>query len=264
MAIAMDQMMQSQLVELRWAPARRRVRAFVGGDVIVDSQNARLVWEPFRVVGSFAVPVEDIHPAPVKPVPVQPVTERPPILTPRDAFALHTYSGTTWSIPTPSRLLGAAGFVPDDPELHDYMLLDWAAFDEWREEDQTVISHPHDPFHRIDCLNTDRHITVTVDGVVLAESDRPTLLLETHLPPRFYLPRDDVRMELLLSSDTTTVCAYKGHASYWSAKVGNDTVSDVAWTYTDPLNDGEPIRDLVCFYDDRVDVAVDAANPPPR
>ena len=83
-----------------------------------------------------------------------------------------------------------------------------------------------------------------MDGVVLAESSRPMMLIETSLPVRWYLPRADVRMDLLRPSDKHTVCAYKGVASYLSA----DGAADVAWFYPDPLNDALGVKDLICFW----------------
>jgi len=83
------------------------------------------------------------------------------------------------------------------------------------------------------------------------------LLFETYLPTRYYLPRDDVRMDLLRPSETRTICAYKGHASYWSAIVDGTELADVAWTYREPQHDAVPVRDLVCFFDERVDVTLD-------
>lgn len=76
---------------------------------------------------------------------------------------------------------------------------------------------------------------------------------------RFYLPAADVRTELLCPSDTTTVCAYKGVASYWSlpGTAGADAVADIAWSYPCPLSDAVPITDMLCFFDERVDVVLD-------
>jgi uncharacterized protein (DUF427 family) len=79
------------------------------------------------------------------------------------------------------------------------------------------------------------------------------VLFETLLPVRFYLPREDVAVPLE-PSDTVTYCAYKGRASYYSL---SDGPRDVAWTYHEPLRDAEPVRDRICFFDERVDVIVD-------
>ena len=257
MATSMDELTKSQLGSLRWADMRRRVRALVDGETVVDSTAPIQVWEPHRVVGCYAVPVSDVVARLDNPQRVGAAGEHASILTPGDPFALHTTPGTICDLVAGERTLRGAAFRPEDPDLADHVLLDWAAFDEWREEDQPAIGHPHDPFQRIDCLTTSRHVVVRLGDTVLAESRRPTLLLETHLPARHYLPREDVRMDLLVPSDTVTVCAYKGEATYWSAVVGDEVIPDVAWTYTDPLTDAEPVRDLICFYDERVDLTVE-------
>ncbi|MGH4013133.1 MAG: DUF427 domain-containing protein [Pseudonocardiaceae bacterium] len=97
------------------------------------------------------------------------------------------------------------------------------------------------------------------DGRVLADSIRPRLLFETHLPVRLYLPREDVRTDLLRPSNTVTACAYKGEASYWSLDLDGRMVEDIAWSYQQPLSDATEIVDLLCFFDERVDVFVDGA-----
>jgi len=85
----------------------------------------------------------------------------------------------------------------------------------------------------------------------------PRLLFETHLGPRFYLPCDDVRMDLLTPSSTRSACAYKGEASYFSVEVDGQVHPDVAWTYPAPLSDARDVKDLIAFLDERVDVRVD-------
>jgi uncharacterized protein (DUF427 family) len=89
------------------------------------------------------------------------------------------------------------------------------------------------------------------------------MLFETHLPTRYHLPRDDVRMDLLQRTATTTVCAYKGRAAYWSATVGDVTIAEVAWSFEQPHDHAKAVRDLVCFFNERVDIAVDG-TPLPR
>ena len=175
-------------------------------------------------------------------------------------FDLHSCAGTGWTLQTSAATLPRAGFTPDDADLAGYLLLDWDAFDEWWDEEQQVFVHPHDPFQRIECLPTTRHVRVSLNGVLVAESHRPTLLLETHLPPRHYMPREDVRMELLEPSSRHTSCAYKGEASYWSVRVGEHLMPDAVWTYPEPLRDGEPVQDLLCFFDERFDITVDGVS----
>jgi uncharacterized protein (DUF427 family) len=92
---------------------------------------------------------------------------------------------------------------------------------------------------------------------VLADSTRPKILYETYIVPRYYLPREDVRTELLKESETRTWCAYKGEATYWSAELRSGTARDLCWTLEDPLSDGVEVRGLIAFYNERVDISVD-------
>jgi uncharacterized protein (DUF427 family) len=122
------------------------------------------------------------------------------------------------------------------------------------------MGHPHDPFDRIDCLPSSRRIQLAADGRVLPETDRATLLFETPLPVRYYIPRDDVDMDLLQPSALRTVCAYKGIASYWSAQVDDRVLSNVAWTYVKSLHDAVPVRGLIAFFTEHLDLTLDGVH----
>jgi uncharacterized protein (DUF427 family) len=124
-------------------------------------------------------------------------------------------------------------------------------------EDEQVLGHPRDPYHRIDTYRTTRPVRVSLDGGTIAESTRAVALFESGLPARYYLPAEDVRTDLLEPSETTTRCAYKGVASYWHVRIGDELHEDLAWTYADPDRDGRAIRDLICFFNERVDLEVD-------
>ena len=117
--------------------------------------------------------------------------------------------------------------------------------------------HPRDPFHRIDIRRSSRDVRNELDGHTLAASTRPVLVFETSLPTRYYLPRDDVRTELLQPSGTTTTCAHKGHASCWSVDLGAAPVKDLVWSYAQPLADAHELTGLMAFFDERSDVFVD-------
>jgi uncharacterized protein (DUF427 family) len=106
-------------------------------------------------------------------------------------------------------------------------------------------------------LDSSRLIRVEIDGEVVAETDRPRALFETGLPTRWYIPPEDVRDEALAASDTHTVCAYKGVASYRTATTGAGRANDVAWFYPEPRGDAIRVRDYVCFFNERVDLYVD-------
>jgi uncharacterized protein (DUF427 family) len=179
------------------------------------------------------------------------------VLTPRNPFGLHSTPGTAYDIETDAGTLTAAAFTPDDAALQGYAVLDWDAFTAWSEEDEEAVGHPREPHHRVRCLPSSRHVVVSVDGEVLADTHRPVLLVETNLPPRWYLPREDVRMDLLKRSDARTTCAYKGHASYWSSAAGGQEVDDIAWSYEEPRHDADQVRDLMCFYAEHTDLTID-------
>jgi uncharacterized protein (DUF427 family) len=116
--------------------------------------------------------------------------------------------------------------------------------------------------HTITITPAELHVEVSLGGQKLAESDRPILLEETGLPTRYYLPRDDVRTDLLRPTDTATHCPYKGDASYWSAQVGGETYEDVVWSYETPIPQAEGITGLMCFYPERVELTVSGERQP--
>jgi uncharacterized protein (DUF427 family) len=262
MGVRMMDLLSANLGALRYEPTAKRIRVFLGGEPVADTRDARLVWEPRRVVPTYAVPVASLSgqlvPAGAETgadedVGVRlPAISSRPVLDPTVPFDAHSCAGTAFDLIAGEETGAAAAFRPDDPDLADYVILEFNAF-EWREEDEPIVSHPHDPFSRIDVLRSSRHIRVESNGRVLAESSRPMLLFETLLPVRFYLPREDVVVRLD-HSDTVSYCAYKGRASYYSVP---DGPRDVAWTYHEPLQDAEPVRDRICFFDERVDVIVD-------
>jgi uncharacterized protein (DUF427 family) len=110
--------------------------------------------------------------------------------------------------------------------------------------------------HQITITPVGRHVEVSLAGQQLAASDRAVLLAETGLPARYYLPREDVRTDLLRPTGTHTTCPFKGQASYWSAEVGGEVYEDLVWSYEDPIPAAAGIAGLLCFYSERVDLTV--------
>src|SRR5439155_737105 len=137
-------------------------------------------------------------------------------LGPRIPFTVHSTPGGPVDLRAAGQVRPGAGFRPADPDLAGLVILDFAAFDAWYEEDEQNVAHPRDPFHRIDVLPSSRQVRLELDGHLLALSSRPVLLFETMLPTRYYLPRADITAELVPSS-TRPWCAYKGQAAYFSA-----------------------------------------------
>jgi uncharacterized protein (DUF427 family) len=254
------------LGELRHEPIHKRVRALAGERVVLDTTRALLVWEPRRVVPSYAVPLEDVRgelvagDLAVVPEPAGLRIDALPdqmILDPSVPFAAHTAAGEPLSLDTAGAIREHVAFRPADAELGGHVILDFDGFDAWYEEDERVYAHARDPFHGMDILPSSRRVRVELDGELLAETSRSRLLFEgTLLPTRAYIPREDVRVPLHASAKRTW-CAYKGQASYWSAEVAGETVADLAWSYEAPLRAATDITGLLAFFNERVDLILD-------
>ena len=145
----------------------------------------------------------------------------------------------------------------DGPALAGYFAFDWHAMDAWYEEDEQVYVHARDPYKRIDVCHSSRHIEVFVGGEKVADSRRPRLLFETGLPTRYYLPKEDVRMDLLVPSASHTQCPYKGVASYYSIQAGGQLYPDLVWYYPFPIPECPKIENLLAFYNEKVEIVVD-------
>lgn len=149
------------------------------------------------------------------------------------------------------------GVESHGPALGDLIAFDWNKMGAWFEEDEEVFVHARDPYHRVDTLESSRHIEVSVNGVKVADSRRPIMLFETGLPTRYYLPKMDVQLELLTRTKTQTACPYKGTAGYWSVQTADGVVEDIVWGYETPIPEIPKIAGRLCFYDEKVDVRID-------
>jgi len=239
--------------ELRHEPTEKRIKGALGGDVVVESTRALLVWEPRRISPTYAVPRDDLRAELTSTGPVTP--GGPGFIHPGIPFHVHSTHGDSLSLSAGGRTLADAAFRPADPDLDGYVLLDFDAFDQWYEEDEPVRAHPRDPFHRLDVRTSSRHVLMAHEGQVVVETRRPVLVFETHLPVRYYVPREDV-VAALRPSTLTTYCPYKGEAAYWSTAARRD----IAWSYQKPLPDAVQLTDLVAFYDEVMEVTVDGVR----
>ena len=237
--------MSDQRGQVRVEPSQKRVRAYLGGELVFDTTHPSLVWEvPYYP--AYYVPTADVH---AGLVPTGTVTHSP---SRGDAqhFTVKTAS---------TEATDAAWTYPDSPleAIRDLVRFDWAAMDAWFEEDEEVIVHPRDPYTRVDTLASSRHVRVFIDGEVVADSTRPVLLFETGLPVRYYLPQTDLRTELFAPTEKHTSCPYKGIARYWSATVGGVDHPDIVWSYPTPLPESIKVAGMVSFYNEKVDIEVD-------
>jgi len=227
-------------------PSPRRVRAFFNGVPVADSTHSLLAFEPRRMP-VYWFPRKDVHADLLRPSgseeKAQPAIERWTL-----QVGERVAERAAWSYPDPG---------PEHAALRDHIAFFWDKLDAWFEEDDEVFVHPRDPYHRVDVLRSSRRVRVEVEGQVVAETGRPCLLFETGLPVRYYIPKLDVRMELLEPSDKTTRCPYKGIASYWSLRVNGRLFEDLVWSYPQPIPECPRIEDLLCFWNERTDTIVD-------
>ena len=239
--------MTEQRGRVRVEPSAKRVRAFLGGEVVADTVHPLLVWEvPYYP--TYYIPAADVR------------AELVP--TGKTAHSPSRGDGEVLTVRTANAdAAGAAVRYADSPleDLRDHVRLDWGAMDAWFEEDEQVFTHVRSPYTRIDVLPSSREVVVSLGDVELARTTHAHALFETGLPTRWYLPRVDVRMDLLASSDTVTRCPYKGTTEHFNGRpdAGAEEVADVAWSYPTPLPESERIAGLVSFYPDRVSITVD-------
>ena len=224
----------------------RRVRVLLGGELVADSNDVRLLHPPGRTP-TYLFPREHVRTA---------------LLVPGDrqqsdrGMGLRTY----WTVTAGDHRAQDAAYAWEQPPeaaaaIAGLLAFDWDSLSVF-EEDEEVFVHPRDPYTRIDVLRTSRLVRVTVGDTLVADSARPRMLLESGLPVRWYLPREDVRTDLLEPSDMITRCPYKGFAQYWSVRTPDRYEKDLVWAYPDPFHEAEAVRGLLCFPQETVDVQV--------
>lgn len=224
----------------------KRVRVFSGGEMIADSRNVQLVWEkPWYPTYYF--PADDVR---TDALVATGESKRSPSRGDAELFDVKSARGTAEK--------AAMHYAGSPIEAIDgHYAFDWEAMDEWFEEDEQVFVHARDPYTRIDILQSSRHIEVFVGDVKVADSVRPRILFETGLPARYYLPKTDVRMDLLEPTDLRTDCPYKGTASYYSVNTGDGVAENVVWWYPSPVVESAEIAGMVAFYNEKLDIKVD-------
>ncbi len=222
----------------------RRVRAMFNGETIADSVDMKLLHETGHIP-VYYFPLADV---------------RMDLLEKSDhtSHCPHKGDATYWHVKVGGRVAENAMWsyeapfdnVPDAKGLAAFF---WNRMDHWYEEDEEIFVHARDPYKRVDTTPSSRRVQVRLGGEIVADSSRAHLLFETGLPTRYYIPKEDVRMDLLTSSDLKTGCPYKGVAQYFSAAVGSQTFGDIVWTYPDPIAECPKIKNLLCFFNEKVD-----------
>jgi uncharacterized protein (DUF427 family) len=229
----------------------RRVRVVFGGETVADSRRAKLLHEA-GLLPVYYFPIEDV---------------RMELLEESDHTTHCPFKGDAsyWSVRVGDRVAENAvwGYpepIDSAPPIAGYLAFYWRKMDHWYEEDEEVFVHPRDPYHRVDVLESSRRVRVTVNGEVVAETKQPTMLFETGLPPRYYIPREDVREDVLARSEKTTRCPYKGIASYYAVKAGGERIEDLVWYYPEPIPEAAKIKGLLAFFNEKVDLEVDGVE----
>ncbi|HEY6634539.1 MAG TPA: DUF427 domain-containing protein [Acidimicrobiia bacterium] len=222
----------------------RRVRVMLGGTFVADTIGPLLVWESPHYP-TYYFPEADV--AMDLLVETGEITRTP---SRGDAVRYTVEAG------------GRAGsaYVYHDsklPDLTGHYDFVWDTLDHWFEEDEEVFVHARDPYTRIDIVPSSRRVRVEVDGECVAESTGAAFLFETGLPTRYYLPKPDVRMDLLTPTDRSTRCPYKGTARYWTVSAAGKTHENLVWGYDAPLPESQKILGMVAFYNEKVDIYVD-------
>ena len=234
---------------LLFEPYPRRIRAEVDGVTVLDTVDGHLLHES-NYTPKLYVPIGDLD------------SER----FERTDHSTHCpFKGDAsyWSLRVGDRVVENALWAYEEPVaatpwLEGFACLDAKAADRWLKENEENLGHLRDPYHRVDVRTSSRRVRVRAHGELVAESERPRLLFETGFPVRAYLPPEDVAARLT-PSKKTSVCPYKGIASYRSLEVGGTTIADAVWLYEQPLAESHAIEGLLCFGGEGIEVELEPA-----
>jgi uncharacterized protein (DUF427 family) len=233
--------------ESEWSESSRWVRVRFGGEWLASSKRMMLLRQ-HGFLPVYYFPAEDL---------------RTDLLVSTDYVTESPYKGTAsyWNVVVGERAAPCAAWSyldpkPGSPETRGYYSFDWHSMDAWYEESERLYVHARDPYVRADALPSRRRVQIEVGGISVADTRRPVLLFETGLVTRYYVPPDDVRMDLLRPSETFTLCPYKGRASYYHLSIGDELYPDVVWQYRRPLPDVAAAAGHLCFWNERDDTTV--------
>lgn len=225
-------------------PLRRRMRVRLGDEWIADSENVILLHEPGRYPVAY-FPKADVAMEALE------ATER--ISDHRDLGATKWYR-----VRSGERVADRGAWehteLPDHAgELRDRVAFAWRAMDGFYEEDERIVGHAADAYHRIDIRQSSRRLVVRSRDRIVADTTRPVVLYESGFAPRWYVPREDVEDSALAPVDTQTFCPYKGVCSYYD--IGD--AHRAAWSYRDAYTEVGRVSDLISFEPDKVTVELD-------
>jgi uncharacterized protein (DUF427 family) len=228
-------------------PLRRRMRVRFGGAWIADSEDVVLLHEPGRYPVAY-FPLSDIT---------------PDVLEPSGHTTRHRDLGrTSWyTVRSGEHSQPRAAWQHTDlpgyaSELNGRTAFAWRAMDAFYEEDERIVGHAADAYHRIDIRQTSRHLVVRHGDQVIADTTRPLALYESGFAPRWYVPRADVDQSALAPAQGQTFCPYKGLCSYYD--IGD--AYRAAWSYEDAWTEVRRVSGLVSFEPDKIEVSLDGTR----
>jgi len=234
--------------EVTLLPNPKWIRGFVDGVLVVNSRDVMGVWDN-RHFPSWYFPADDV------------IAELRPTGRSEDTPGVGECQIHDLVVGATIRQ-GAARTHSNSPvrELRHRVKLDFGSVDRWFEEDMEVFSEPRNPYVRIDALPSSRHVTVSHEGMVVADTRKPTVLYETGVAARFYIPPTDVNLTMLRPAPRATSCPYKGFASYWTVTVGDHELTESAWSYATPFPEARLIAGMLSFYTNRFVVEIDGTR----
>ncbi|HEY1829050.1 MAG TPA: DUF427 domain-containing protein [Acidimicrobiales bacterium] len=225
-------------------PLRRRMRVKFGADWIADSEDVILLHEPGRYpVAYFRQTDVCIG-----------------VLEPSDHVTSHKELGvTTWfAVRSGDRSTERAAWAYSDlpsfaSVLGERVAFAWRAMDAFYEEDERIVGHAADAYHRIDIRQTSRHFEVKSKGRTIADTTGPLALYESGFAPRWYVPSVDVDLTALKPLEMQTFCPYKGLCSHFEI----DGIPGAVWSYREPFTEVNRISGMFSFEPDKVTVTLD-------
>jgi uncharacterized protein (DUF427 family) len=225
-------------------PLRRRMRVRFAGSWIADSEDVVLLHEPGRYPVAY-FPLADISDQVLQPIST--VTQH------------HDLGETAWYAvsvgeTTKTRAAWRHTALPDHAKvLEDRVAFAWRGMDAFYEEDERIVGHAADLYHRNDIRRTSRHLVVKAGDRVVADTHAPLVLFESGFAPRWYVPRADVDESALTPVEGQTFCPYKGLCSYYDVA----GVARAAWYYPQAWEEVARVRDMISFEQDKLTVTLD-------
>jgi len=229
-------------------PAGRRMRVELAGAVVAQSEGVTLLHETGRYPVAYFPPA-DLDAA---------------LLRPSGKRTQHQYLGQTlwWSLEIGGQRFGEVAWSHPRPPRHaqpmaGLVAFAWGAMDAFYEEDEPILGHAADPYHRVDIRSSRRQLTVKLGGALVAGTHAPLAVFETGFAPRWYVPRRDVADGVLHDHPLQTLCPYKGVARHFDVVAGGCRAPAAAWSYPAALPESARLAGYVCFDPGQLELTLD-------